>query len=563
MKRLPLVRSLAGVYARFDPGAGNRAGTVEVPWAPERPAAWGAATKRPNLGWRGALAAALLVLLPVLVYGPAIFVRYGFRDDYAVLREAHEEPAKVLAICAMQARPIDGALLALSFRHCDGIDGLANIRLASTLLMGGVAAALFVVLCAFKWDSWTAGFVAALVTLLPSAQIVIGWAVGWPLPVALLLGLGAFLCAERAFDGPSGVRPSTTGCDGVGWWIAAVVLLATSALIYQPNSLFYCAGVTAALWSRRSWGARRGWEWLGRHAATVVCGLLLAFTSMMVAFASGALPASRRIGLERDWLGKIEWFLTGPLQNAAGLVALNHNGGAGAVHAVAALVAIVIVAGLLAIWRTRGGRHSGWWILGLLATVVSSFAVNLAVADRWPSYRVLTPLAVTMLLVLAMALRFLGGRWVARIGVLVLLLPGVWLAGRQTMQLIAAPQAAELRAVEAGAARIPTSGVSRVFVRIPVVTDVQSRPVFLDEFGSLSTDSDWTPKEMLKLVLGERYADSPEILPRYTYSAGHVAPTGPNYDVLIDLRALQQGDLPAGLRSPARNIGSIKQPPKS
>ena len=40
-----------------------------------------------------------LVLLPLLVYGNTIFHRYGFRDDYAIIREAREEPGTVLRFC--------------------------------------------------------------------------------------------------------------------------------------------------------------------------------------------------------------------------------------------------------------------------------------------------------------------------------------------------------------------------------------------------------------------------------------------------------------------------------
>jgi len=53
---------------------------------------------------------AALWLLPAALYWNTIFHRYGFRDDYSVLRESRDEPGKVTRVGAMQARPIDGSV---------------------------------------------------------------------------------------------------------------------------------------------------------------------------------------------------------------------------------------------------------------------------------------------------------------------------------------------------------------------------------------------------------------------------------------------------------------------
>src|SRR4051812_7715125 len=85
----------------------------------------------------------LLLVLPTAIYWNTIFSRYGFRDDYAILRESHEEPGKVTMVCAMQARPLDGVLLENSFSRVTGIDGLRWLRLLSAVLLGTVSAACF------------------------------------------------------------------------------------------------------------------------------------------------------------------------------------------------------------------------------------------------------------------------------------------------------------------------------------------------------------------------------------------------------------------------------------
>jgi len=90
-------------------------------------------------------------------------------------------------------------LLERSFARLRGIDDLKWLRLASALLLGAVAAATFRLLCAAKWDRTMTALVAAILVVLPGAQLLVSWTVGWPINVALLLALAAFACAERAF----------------------------------------------------------------------------------------------------------------------------------------------------------------------------------------------------------------------------------------------------------------------------------------------------------------------------------------------------------------------------
>ena len=546
MKRLPLDRPPAAAIGRYAYGD-SKAPTGAV--AIVRRRARGAyrfaslstipARHRRASTWRRWAIAAVLLCLPALVYWPALFERYGFRDDYSVLRESHEEPGKVTLVCAMQARPIDGALMEASFRQVRGIQDFRWLRFGSALCLGLVGAATFLRLRSLKWDRWIAALVAALFVLLPCSQIVVSWAVGWPLFVSLLLALGAFACAERAFA----VAPANASVAGAkaGWWAAAVVLVAVSALIYQSNSLFYLAALAAALWAHRRWTTRHGIAWLIRHAATLSVGLLAAFTATMTAFARGWVPVSRRVAFEHDWLAKIEWFIREPLRNALAVIVLNDDAASRGVHRMAALVAVVIAAGLARAAFNRRWRHGTWWVLTLPALIVGSFAVNLSVADRWPAYRVLAPLSLTVVVALAIALLALGGRRFARLGLLVLVVPGAWLARRQTSELIAQPQSAELRLLEAGAARINPAAHPRVFVLTPSPQDHIAPQVFSDEFGSLSTDSDWVPKEMLKLIMRERFPAMSDVTHRYTFASGRELPKGQAqaFDVIIDLRRVR------------------------
>jgi hypothetical protein len=64
--------------------------------------------------------------------------------------------------------------------------------------------------------------------------------------------------------------------------------------------------------------------------------------------------------------------------------------------------------------------------------------------------------------------------------------------------------------------------------------------VHYDEFGSLSSDSDWVPKEMVKAALRERF---PAGLPhgqRIDYAQGKGPPADGAADVVIDMRQMKQ-----------------------
>ena len=47
-----------------------------------------------------------LILAPLAVYWQTVFEDFGFRDDYAHLRESREEPGKIVKFTASQGRPL-------------------------------------------------------------------------------------------------------------------------------------------------------------------------------------------------------------------------------------------------------------------------------------------------------------------------------------------------------------------------------------------------------------------------------------------------------------------------
>jgi hypothetical protein len=477
------------------------------------------------------LMAAVLFALPTAVYWNTIFHRYAFRDDYSLLRESHEEAGKILRFCTAQGRPVYGAILEHSLALLQGIDGLRWLRLLSALLLGALAVTLFALLVAAEWDMALAALVGVIVLALPAAQILVSWSICWPLILAALLALLAFWIAETAF------REIKRG-PRIGRYCAAVGLVGVSAMIYQPNALFYVAAV-AAFWSRAARHPSKT-KWFAWHAGAVGAGLALAFAIMIAAFAEHWAPISKRVAFEHDWLGKLKWFVTVPLEDALGLIALNNDAGARTVRYAAIAAVGCLAAGILrtswrAGWKSIVGRSAT--LMGLL---LASFAVNLLAADRWPMYRVLLPLSTTITVVLAVALTEVLGLRVGRIMVAALALSGVWLARQQAFGLIAWPQGQELTLIEREAEHIDLTQKPSIFVIAPKRADRISAWIFGDEFGSQSADSDWVPHEMMRTVLREKYHAGSEIDARYTFASGHELRTDQKFDVVIDMRRLRE-----------------------
>src|SRR5271157_1935085 len=157
------------------------------------------ADRRSAVGVRAWVLTALLFLVPLVTYWPATFHDYGLRDDYSNLREAPEEPGKVLKFCASHARPLYGWLLQSTYGQTASVQNLQWMRLIASLLLGAISLVMFRGLRALGWSQGTSLCVTVLLALVPSAQVIASWAVGWPYAAAALLAIGAFFTLEGSF----------------------------------------------------------------------------------------------------------------------------------------------------------------------------------------------------------------------------------------------------------------------------------------------------------------------------------------------------------------------------
>src|SRR5271157_4859364 len=165
------------------------------------------ADRRSAVGVRAWVLTAMLFLVPLVTYWPATFHDFGLRDDYSNLREAHEEPGKVVQFCASHARPIYGWLLQSTYGQTTSVQNLQWMRFLASLVLGAISFVMFRGLRSLGWSFDASLSVAMLLALVPSSQIIAGWAVGWPYAAAALLAVGGFFTADGALA--AGFRAGT------------------------------------------------------------------------------------------------------------------------------------------------------------------------------------------------------------------------------------------------------------------------------------------------------------------------------------------------------------------
>jgi len=485
---------------------------------------------------------AALFLVPLVTYWPATFHDFGLRDDYSNLREAHEEPATVIKFCASHARPIYGWLLQATYGQTDSVQDLQWMRFAASLLLGALSLVSFRGLRALGWSFSTSLCFALLLTLIPSAQVMAGWAVGWPYVATALLAFAAFFTVEGALA----VGMSAGAGRAVAQWSVAVGLMIVSALIYQPSALFYVVPLAGALIVHRQRTLTQTARWAGIHLGFVVGTLGLAYCVMSALYATKVFVKSGRVAFEHHWGGKITWFLQESLPNALSVFVLNDNNRRD--HTLyfvcASLVGALLLAGAYLEWRRYGRSRGIVWLTALLGLPVFACAVSLIASERYATYRTILTMTAVLLCFLVASIRALTESWGQsgrRMLAIAVVSIAFFTAQHHVYALIAVPQGNEWQLIMAGAKHVHLDGSHpRIFAIASTPADISTATIYHDEFGSLSSNSEWVPKEMFKRAMHDLHPGIANLDTRYDFSSGPKLPVDQRFDVIIDLHRLRQ-----------------------
>jgi hypothetical protein len=487
---------------------------------------------------------ALFFLVPLLAYWPTTFHDFGLRDDYSNLREAREEPGVVLKFCASHARPIYGLLLRATYGETSSVQNLQWMRFGAALLLGTLSLVAFRSLRAFGWPYDASLCFALLLSLVPSAQVIASWAVGWPYAATALIAVGAFFAAEGAMT--AGILRPRMAVQ----WTVALGLMVAAALIYQPSAMFYVVPVTAAFIAQRERALADRIRSVAIHVGFVLFALGFAYFIMSSLYAAGVFVKSGRIAFEQHWGTKIVWFLDEMLPNALSLFVLDDNN-----HrdyslflVCAGIVGLTLIAGCVVEWR-RGGRARGLaWSAALCGMPLLACAVSLVASERYATYRTIFAMTAVLLLFLVASARSLMiglDQSLRRTLVGAVLVTAFLTAQHHAYALIAVPQGNEWQLIVDGAKRVPLArravdGRPRIFAIASAPADISTATIYHDEFGSLSSNSEWVPREMFKRAMHDLHPDVANIDTRYEFATGVKLPPGQHYDVIIDLHRLRR-----------------------
>src|SRR6202046_576233 len=510
--------------------------TIDVPATHEQ------AQSRTSTRVRAWLLTAMLFLVPLVAYWPATFHDYGLRDDYSNLREAHEEVGKVMRFCASHARPIYGWLLQTTYGLTSSVQNLQWLRFTAALLLGAISLVSFRGLRAGGWSINTSLCFAVLLSLVPSAQVIAGWAVGWPYAATALLAIGGFFTVEGAL----GLDLRAGAGRAVGQWAVALGLMVVSALIYQPSALFYLVPLAGALIAQRQRDLVQSARWVGIHLGFVAGTLGVAYCTMSLLYAAHVFVKSGRIAFETHWGEKIAWFLQEPLPNALSVFVLNDNnhGDHALYFGCAALVGAILIAGAWLEWRRHGMQRGIVWLSGLLGLPVFAFAVSMLASERYATYRTILAMTGVLLCFLVASFSALTARWsinARRLTAMLAISIAFFTAQHHVYALIAVPQGNEWQLIVAGAKQVHLDGARpRIFAIASAPADISTATIYHDEFGSLSSNSEWVPREMFKRAMHDLHPDIANLDSRYDFATGPLLPQGQRYDVVINLHRLQE-----------------------
>ena len=500
------------------------------------------AEPRTGLRLRAWMLTAVLFLVPLLAYWPATFHDYGLRDDYSNLREAHEEIGKVVKFCASHARPIYGWLLQATYGETGTVQNLQWMRFTAALLLGAISLVCFRGLRAVGWSINTSLCFAVLLVLVPSAQVIAGWAVGWPYAAAALLAIGGFFTVEGALV--LGLRAGFG--RALSQWAVALGLMLVSALIYQPSALFYVVPLAGALIVQRQRTLKQSARWAGIHLGFVAGTLGLAYVAMSVLYAAHVFVKSGRIAFESHWGEKIAWFLGEPLPNALSLFVLNDNNHRD--HALyfgcAALVGAILAAGACLEWRRHGRVRGIIWLCSLMGLPLFAFAVSMIASEHYATYRTILAMTGVLLCFLVASISALTRNLSAnarRAMAMLAISIAFFTAQHHVYALIAVPQGNEWNLIMAGARQVHLTAIRpRIFVIASTPADISTATIYHDEFGSLSSNSEWVPREMFKRAMHDLHPGIADLDSRYDFATGPKLPEGQHYDVIINLHQLRQ-----------------------
>jgi len=330
--------------------------------------------------------------------------------------------------------------------------------------------------------------------------------------------------------------------------VGGIFIYVMSALIYQSNVMFAVVPLAGTMLPRLKQRTRTELlRWFYLHLAILFSSLVLSYLLLKILYSGGGFQQSARMHIEHNPFTKLAWFFWQPLPSALGLFALRGDFNIGAFWFWPAVAAVLgFIAWILWIEpekETDNERLKWQLCLGVLPFV--AHGISLLAAERSTGYRTLFALSGLVVVVFFTALRRLPLEpklkpYVQYGAIGAVLLGAMFLAHWQTLKLIAEPQEREWNMIQGAVKDAYFKDRIRFFIVEPTLDDRSTNFVHSDEFGSLTTDSLWAPKEMFLAALHERFPKGLKKGHTCEYAQGRQPPPDGTFDVVIDMRKLRE-----------------------
>jgi Glucosyl transferase GtrII len=468
---------------------------------------------------------ALIALLLLAAYSPALTRQYGLSDDYPAVAKRLVGSTAERDNMLQGGRPTLAVVADLAFGRVRSVAGLRILRLVGVLGIALLACGLERALRRAGLAPAEALLAALAITTTPPFQVLAAWAVTFPYAFAAALAGRALLLADGARAAGPAWRRAAEALTAALWLLLVVTL-------YQPAACFFWVFAAIALMRPRATDRGRRLLAYGAISGAAFALGYLVFRASLVAFRQ--VGTDDRSRLVSDFGGKLRWFLLSPLTDALNLHALLPS------RALALAVALVLCVGL---WRGADGRPARRASRLLLAAALLPLAYlpNLVVEESSSSYR--TELALTSLvgvfLVLALA-GLLGPAGTPMRRALPLLL-GAWAAvgllsaGVHVERYFAGPQARERAFILQRLAAADLDRHRSLYV-IPALEGRSLAPALRKEFGMLTASLSWAVLPEVSLALREVRPEHASM--RMFMTPPGVAPLHPRGSFVLDLRSL-------------------------
>jgi hypothetical protein len=405
-----------------------------------------------------------------------------------------------MRISVSAGRPVAGSLQSVAFGLTDPISGFGPMRLLAVALIATQAALTTMVLARRLESVLAATLISITAHMTVGVQVVAAW--GATLWVTVLASLLAAAGGYWIWTGDRSRRLAVTGS-------AAIVV---SLAIYQPSGMAALGAIgILTVTEPRTWTITwrrlvRCGPWLG---VTLVIYIAIWRLGQFLVPETGT-----RSGLTTDLVGKAEW-LAGTVAPRVANPFLITEFSWWTGWIVVALVAAAPI-GL-----DRSIHATALRSLIALATPIACYAPNLVVQESWASSRSLWVVFVVVTVLAGVGVYRLAEQVSRRVRPLRRILPLVAVgfvvilaydSARQTVDLLAAPNAIELRLVQAAASDAVDQQPSAIAIVPSSPQDSIATTVSFDEFGYPASAATWAIVAMIRPVLIERGYTGPVIV---------------------------------------------------